>query len=95
MVIRIEGVIMDNLEKVIIVEQDGNETEVEVVTYLNSKDSMNQYLVYSKGENQPNGDVIIYISKMKEEDGTIKLEEIVDDDEWKDVQSLLKEIANA
>lgn len=86
---------MDNLEKVIIVEQDGNETEVEVVTYLNSKDSMNQYLVYSKGENQPNGDVIIYISKIKEEDGTIKLEEIVDDDEWKDVQSLLKEIANA
>ena len=86
---------MDNLEKVIIVEQDGNETEVEVVTYLNSKDSMNQYLVYSKGETQPNGDVIIYISKIKEEEGIIKLEEIVDDTEWKDVQSLLKEIANA
>ena len=86
---------MDNLEKVIIVEQDGNETEVEVVTYLNSKDNMNQYLVYSKGENQPNGDVIIYISRIREEDGTTKLEEIVDDNEWKDVQNLLKEIANA
>ena len=86
---------MDNLEKVIIVEQDGNEIEVEVVTYLNSKDNMNQYLVYSKGENQPNGDVIIYISKIREEDDIIKLDEIVDDEEWKDVQSLLKEIANA
>ena len=86
---------MDNLEKVIVVEQDGNETEVDVVTYLNSKDNMNQYLVYSKGETQPNGDIIIYISKIREEDNTIKLYEIVDEDEWKNVQSLLKEIANA
>ena len=74
---------MDNSGKVIIVNQDNTEMEVEVVTYLNSKDSMNQYIVYSKGENQPNGD------------GITKLEEIVDDDEWKDVQKLLKEIANA
>lgn len=86
---------MDGSEKIIIVNQDETEMEAEVVTYLNSKDSMNQYLVYTKGENQPNGDVIIYISKMKEEDGITKLEEIVDDNEWKDVQKLLKEIANA
>ena len=81
--------------KVIIVHKDNKEEEVEIVTYLNSKDSMNQYLVYTKGENQPNGDVIIYISKIKEEDDATKLEEIVDDNEWKDVQKLLKEIANA
>ena len=81
--------------KVIIVNKDNKEEEVEIVTYLNSKDSMNQYLVYTKGENQPNGDVIIYISKIKEEDDATKLEEIVDDNEWKDVQKLLKEIENA
>ena len=86
---------MDGSEKVIIVNKDNTEEEVEIVTYLNSKDSMNQYLVYTKGENQPNGDVIIYISKIKEEDDATKLEEIVDDNEWKDVQKLLKEIANA
>lgn len=82
-------------EKVIIVNKDGKETEVEVVTYLNSKDNMNQYVVYTKGENQPNGDIVIYISKIKEEDDVTKLVEIVDDDEWKEVQKLLKEIANA
>lgn len=86
---------MSDLEKIVIVNVDGTEIEVEVVTYLNSKDNMNQYLVYTKGENQPNGDVIIYISKIKEEDDIIKLDEIVDDEEWKDVQKLLKEIANA
>lgn len=86
---------MDNSEKIIIVNKDNTEMEVEVVTYLNSKDNMNQYVVYTKGENQANGDVIIYISKIKEEDGMTKLEEIVDDSEWKSVQQLLKEIANA
>ncbi len=86
---------MDSSEKVIIVDKNNTEEEVEIVTYLNSKDSMNQYLVYTKGENQPNGDVIIYISKMKEEENSVKLEEIVDDSEWKEVQKLLKEIANA
>lgn len=86
---------MDGSEKIIIVNQDETEMEAEIVTFLNSKDNMNQYLVYTKGENQPNGDVIIYISKIKEEDDITKLEEIVDDEEWKDVQKLLKEIANA
>lgn len=86
---------MDGSEKIIIVNQDETEMEAEIVTFLNSKDNMNQYLVYTKGENQPNGDVIIYISKIKEEDDITKLEEIIDDEEWKDVQKLLKEIANA
>ncbi len=86
---------MDSSEKIIIVDQDNNQQEVEVVTYLSSKDHKNQYLVYTKGENQPNGDVIIYISKMKVEDDKTTLEEISDDAEWKDVQKLLKEIANA
>ena len=38
-------------EKINIVYQDGKEEEVDVVTYLNSKDSMNQYLVYTKMKN--------------------------------------------
>ena len=82
-------------EKVVIVSTDGSEETVEVVTYLNSKDSMNQYIVYTKNEKQANGDIVIYISKLKEEDGEKKITEIVDDNEWKDVQKLLKEIANA
>ena len=82
-------------EKINIVYQDGKEEEVDVVTYLNSKDSMNQYLVYTKNEKQSNGDIVIYISKFIEENGQKQLTEISDNDEWKDVQKLLREIANA
>lgn len=84
---------MDN--KIVIVHTNGKEEEVELVTYLNTKDSMNQYIVYTKGEKQSNGDIIIYISKLIEEDNKKKIVEINDDEEWKNVQTLLKEIANA
>ena len=82
-------------DKIIIVNKNGEEEEVELVTYLNTRDNMNQYIVYTKDEKQPNGDIVIYISKLIEEDGIKKIIEINDENEWKNVQSLLKEIANA
>ena len=81
--------------KIVIVNTNNEEEEVELVTYLNTKDNMNQYIVYTKNEKQPNGDIVIYISKLIEEDGLKKIIEINDDAEWKNVQTLLKEIANA
>ena len=81
--------------KIVIVNTNNEEEEVELVTYLNTKDNMNQYIVYTKNEKQPNGDIVIYISKLIEEDGHKKIIEINDDAEWKNVQTLLKEIANA
>ena len=81
--------------KIVIVNTNNEEEEVELVTYLNTKDNMNQYIVYTKNEKQPNGDIVIYVSKLIEEDGLKKIIEINDDAEWKNVQTLLKEIANA
>lgn len=82
-------------DKIVIVNKNGEEEEVELVTYLNTRDNMNQYIVYTKNEKQPNGDIVIYISKLIDEDGQKKIVEINDEEEWKSVQSLLKEIANA
>ena len=79
-----------------IINVDGTTEKVEVVTYLMSEDGLRQYLVYTKGEVQgTEGDQVIYISKMVSADGVLKLEEIVDDSEWSNVQHLLKKIANA
>lgn len=82
-------------DKIIIVDKNNEEEEVELVTYLNTRDNMNQYIVYTKNEKQPNGDIVIYISKLIDEDGNRKIVEINEESEWKMVQSLLKEIANA
>lgn len=85
-------------EKEMITIQNSNNTtmNVELVTYLVSDDKKNKYIVYSKGEKTGvNDDEIIYISKLILDDGPLKIREIVDDNEWMDVQQLLKRIANA
>ena len=79
-----------------LVDVNGNETEVELITYLISDDNMSTYIVYSKGETQgAEQDRIIYISKISKEADKIMVSEIMDDNEWASVQQLLKNIANA
>lgn len=83
-------------EMIEIVNVDGSIESVELVTYLISDDKLRKFVVYTKGEVQgEQGDQIIYISKIIAENDSLKLEEIVDDTEWSEVQVLLKKIANA
>lgn len=83
-------------EMIEIVNTNGSVDNVEVVTYLISEDGQSKYLVYTKGEVQGDEqDQVIYISKIVSEDGTLKLDEIQNDEEWSSVQQLLKKIANS
>ncbi|MBQ3306806.1 MAG: DUF1292 domain-containing protein [Bacilli bacterium] len=83
-------------KKVTIENKDGTTKEVELITYLVSEDQKKHYIVYSKGEAAGNdGDEIIYISRIVNNNNTILIEEIKDDAEWSAVQLLLKKIANS
>lgn len=74
---------------------DGKTEEVELVTYLLSDDQINTYIVYSKGEKSgTEGDEVIYVSKLIKKDGKNLIDEITDENEWFNVQTLLKKIAN-
>ena len=87
---------MDTKEMILIEHSDGTTMEVELITYLISEDNMNTYLVYSKGEKTGvDSDEVIYISKVVKEGETLVIEEITDEEEWANVQRLLKKIANA
>ena len=87
---------MEEKEMLVIENSDGSTMEVELVTYLISEDNINTYLVYSKGEKSGvEEDEVIYISKIIQDGEILKLEEIVNDDEWGEVQKLLKNIANS
>lgn len=85
---------MDKKEMIIIEDANGTSQEVELVTYLISEDSSKTYIVYTKGEIQEEDDQIIYISKLINDNNKQKIVEIIDDEEWKEVQHLLKKIAN-
>lgn len=84
------------LKKKITIEYgDGKTEEVELVTYLLSDNQINNYIVYSKGEKSgTEGDEVIYVSKLIKKDGKNLIEEIMDENEWSNVQTLLKKIAN-
>ena len=87
---------MENKKMITIKNPDQSTMEVELVTYLVSEDQQNKYVVYSKGEKTGvNDDEIIYVSKLFMDNGVLKISEITDDNEWLDVQKLLKRIANA
>ena len=83
-------------KNIIIKNNDGTSLEVELITYLFSDDGQSNYVVYSKGEiTGAEKDEVIYISKIINDGSKLVIEEIVDDEEWVNVQTLLKRIANA
>ncbi len=87
---------MEENEKIVIQNSDGTSMEAELITYLISDDKLRSYLVYSKGEkNGPEEDEVIYITKYVNDNGVYKIFGIANDDEWSEVQKLLKVIANA
>ena len=87
---------MENKEMITIQNSDNTTMDVELITYLITEDKRDKYLVYSKGEKTGvDEDEIIYISKLMLDGDTLRISEITDDNEWLNVQSLLKRIANA
>lgn len=87
---------MEDTKKIQIVTSDGNVDTVNLVTYLINESGDKKYIVYSKDEGYgSSGDKIIYISSLHTDNNMLTVQEIVDDNEWNEVQKLLRKIANA
>lgn len=81
-------------EMIKVVDTDGIELDVELISILEDKEESNKYLVYSKGETQKNGNLILYISKVAVNGDSYVLENIDDDDEWGNVKRIMSEIVS-
>ena len=75
-----------------ILDIDGKKLEVEVITLIEI--DLKKYIVYTKNEKQKNGNLIIYINRLRIKDGVYSIENIESDEEWKKVKSTLGKIAN-
>ena len=74
----------------------GENMEAELITYLISEDNRTSYMVYSKGEKVgADDDEIFYITRIVDKGNIVEMYPIDNDDEWQNVQRLLKKIANA
>ena len=75
---------------------DGSSLDAELITFLFSDDDQTNYVVYSEGEKSgAENDEVIYISRIVNNGSSLLIEEITDENEWTNVQTLLKRIANA
>lgn len=81
-------------EMIRIVDTNGVELEVELISILEDKEENNKYLVYSKGETQKNGNLILYISEVIVKGDKYVLENINDDEEWGNVKRIMSEIVS-
>lgn len=75
-----------------VIDIDGTQLDVELISIL--EDNKNKYLIYTKGEKQKSGNLILYISKLRSKEGKYYLENIYSDEEWLNVKSLLGKIIN-
>ncbi len=78
------------LDVIRVIDADDTELNVELISILENEG--NKYIIYSKGEKQKSGNLIIYISKLKNKDEKYYLENIHDDEEWGRVKELLSNI---
>ena len=77
-----------------VVDTDGMELDVELISILEDKEENNKYLVYTKGETQKNGNLILYISKVVIDGASYVLDNIDDDAEWGNVKRIMSEIVS-
>lgn len=80
---------MDQNKKITIFNDCGEEEQVELVTELESAEGVH-YLVYTKNEMDDQENVLVYTSKIVEEDGRSTLVDLTDQ-EWEEIQEFLNE----
>ena len=73
-----------------IIDNDDTELDVELISILENDNK--KYIVYSKGEKQKSGNIILYISRLKVSNGKYIIENIYDDNEWESLKSLLSSL---
>ena len=84
---------MEEERKLTIIDEEGNEQEVEVIVAFEFKDTEQEYVVYTQNETDDNGNITIYVSKINEVDGESKLSGIDDDEEWSRIKDVLRELS--
>lgn len=73
-----------------IIDPDDTELDVELISILENNNK--KYLVYTKGEKQKSGNMILYVSRLRVKGGKYILENIFEDNEWEELKSLLSKL---
>lgn len=77
-----------------IVLEDGSIDEVEFLLSFKFTDNNKEYMIYTKNENDENGNVTIYVASVDRKEGNNpKLGGITSEEEWTRIKNVLKELS--
>ena len=73
--------------------QDGSIEQVEVIVSFAFNDNHKEYVVYTKGETDSEGNITIYVANIGQKDGDYVLENVADEIEWDRIKEVLRELS--
>lgn len=73
-------------------DENGKEVKYDVLFTFQMEETGKDYIVYTDNTKDNDGNVQVYASTYKEEDGSMKLESIETDNEWKTIETILNTI---
>lgn len=82
---------MKELETLKIVNPEGTEMELKVITILKTPDESKSFLIYTFDDKAENVD--IYASIIKEEENNYVLDSITNEDDWNMIQKAIEELS--
>ena len=85
---------MGTKEMIKIVDEQGTEKEVEVVSFFTLKSNNKDYLIYTENKIYTSANVEVYTSEVvNKQDGTMELKGVDDDSVWVEIKKVMLDIA--
>lgn len=84
---------MNDRHIITIDKQDGTIEEVEEVISFQFEDTKREYVVYTKGEKDSEGNVTVYVTRLVKDGNENKFVGIESDEEWARIKDALRELA--
>lgn len=86
---------MEGKETLNIIDENGVEKEVEVLSYFKLKSNNKDYLIYTENKEDENGNIITYTSEVVNNDENgVELKGIEDPEVLEEIKSIILEIIN-
>lgn len=86
---------MNDSKKLTILKEDGSTEEVELLICFEFNDTKKEYVVYTRNEQDENGNTTIYVSSIERSNKIPKMGAIESDEEWSKIKDVLRELAKS
>ena len=75
-------------------DENGKEIKYDVLFTFQMEETNKDYIVYTDNTTDKEGNIQVYASVYRNEEGKMNLEAIETDNEWKTIETILKEVQN-